>query len=491
MMLKGQAAELINRVGKHQNELDEEFRMAFMFRAQAALGSIARVELKKGSLKIRKMDDNLQPNKSFGFSKTKRYIEGGDWKERHCVLKGSKLFMYRKADDNSHTQYIDLKGGVTELELFEVYGRYAFRVESKLFHKDGKDIQDLRPFIFVSALDPSTNSLEAMKRDVDDWHYMFKYAIENSELQAKQPQRGSLTATMATQKKGKTASSSLKALRDKRAHELRRKKNPSVDDEALQTKSPCSSADETSDSLNPSTALLQMPGSPKEGPGSTFDENGLLIDTSMKFINGEMKCADWYSTLPSGRMDPKVDRLALISTLTESNRVAAVSALESDLEILTEEDDNAVDSRLLLRIHGCAGLINTNTHGVSNPYCKIVFDAVSIETKTCGDNTVSPELKRDLALPVSIAQWDRSSLRIEVWSREPFVTDDFLGQVVLPLKDMVPNNWDENAVIDPSQIVNLPLCARFEDEVVRGSLQVSYFAQKYTSSHFMFLTFIK
>jgi hypothetical protein len=98
---------------------------------------------------------------------------------------------------------------------------------------------------------------------------------------------------------------------------------------------------------------------------------------------------------------------------------------------------------------------------------------VSIETKTCGDNTVSPELKRDLALPASIAQWDRSSLRIEVWSREPYVTDDFLGQVVLPLKDMVPADWDENAVIAPNQIVTLPLCARFDEEVVRGSLQVS------------------
>ena len=61
-----------------------------------------------------------------------------------------------------------------------------------------------------------------------------------------------------------------------------------------------------------------------------------------------------------------------------------------------------------------------------------------VETRCCGDTTTSPEWRKDVELPVSVAQWGRSSLKLQVWNREAFVTDDFLGQVVLPLKDLLP-----------------------------------------------------
>ena len=67
-------------------------------------------------------------------------------------------------------------------------------------------------------------------------------------------------------------------------------------------------------------------------------------------------------------------------------------------------------------------------------------------------------------LPVNIAQWGRSSLRVEVWNREPFITDDFLGQVTLPLKAMTPESWDEEAVIHREAMAPLPLTAKHECE---------------------------
>ena len=121
--------------------------------------------------------------------------EGGDWKERFCVLKGSKLFMYRKEADytangggesSNHTQAIDLLGGDTEIEPYEVYDRHAFRVEARNYQKDGKDVADSRPFIFSSALDPEKHQMEQLKRDVDDWHYFFKFAIEHTNMKALQ-----------------------------------------------------------------------------------------------------------------------------------------------------------------------------------------------------------------------------------------------------------------------------------------------------------------
>lgn len=61
-----------------------------------------------------------------------------------------------------------------------------------------------------------------------------------------------------------------------------------------------------------------------------------------------------------------------------------------------------------------------------------------VETRCCGDTTTSPEWRKDLALPVAVAQWSRSHLKMEVWNREAFLTDDFLGQVVVPLKNVLP-----------------------------------------------------
>lgn len=61
-----------------------------------------------------------------------------------------------------------------------------------------------------------------------------------------------------------------------------------------------------------------------------------------------------------------------------------------------------------------------------------------VESRCCGDTTASPEWRKTFHVPVAVAQWSRSHLKLEVWNREAFLTDDFLGHVVLPLKDMLP-----------------------------------------------------
>ena len=78
----------------------------------------------------------VEESESRGFlQQIKRNVEGGDWKVRWCVLKGSKVYMYRRQTDDNHTQLIELAGGATELEPFEVYGRDTFRVRGRLFRE--------------------------------------------------------------------------------------------------------------------------------------------------------------------------------------------------------------------------------------------------------------------------------------------------------------------------------------------------------------------
>ncbi len=73
-----------------------------------------------------------------------------------------------------------------------------------------------------------------------------------------------------------------------------------------------------------------------------------------------------------------------------------------------------MDSRLLVRVVGCGGLVNRAVHGVANPYCRVALDAAALATSAQGDTTTSPAWQRDFDLPADLAQWARSSLRLEV-----------------------------------------------------------------------------
>ena len=58
------------------------------------------------------------------------------------------------------------------------------------------------------------------------------------------------------------------------------------------------------------------------------------------------------------------------------------------------KDDNAVDSRLLVHIQGLSGLVNRSVHGVCNPYCRVVLDARTLDTRAHGDATTAPDFRK-------------------------------------------------------------------------------------------------
>jgi hypothetical protein len=75
--------------------------------------------------------------------------------------------------------------------------------------------------------------------------------------------------------------------------------------------------------------------------------------------------------------DAALQLAAMISANANAgSAAAAAAALTAEAaELVAEEDDDAVDSRLLLRVVGCQGLTNPWVHGVCNPFCRIVLDA--------------------------------------------------------------------------------------------------------------------
>jgi len=424
MCLKGQQQELRNRVKKHHDMLEEKSRMNFMLKAGAALRGMS--ELKKGYLRIRKIDD---PGRSM-FQPLKRYVEGGDWKERFCVLKGAKLFMYKRESDETHTQVLNLAGGTADLEPHGVYDRHTFRVEAQSYAKEGKTyVDEGRPFIFTSALDPDKIPDSELKRDIDDWHFMFKFAVENSSLQTAQARAtalpGSLNGVAAgvgggigsaasssssggggAAGGGSARPASLKVLRQERSQELRKNKASAGFEPGSPNQLGVNGASSSSQRRigAAAAAAAASAAAASVAAASAGTTSGLAPGLAQAVVNtteGNGHNGGILAVKGRGLLDGPDAALELAAMIAEnmethahsnvsgnsgnndadgdgssnSNSGLSAEATAEDTELATEEDDDAVDSRLLLRVLGCQGLTNPNVHGVCNPFCRIVLDA--------------------------------------------------------------------------------------------------------------------
>jgi len=428
MCLKGQQQELRNRVKKHHDMLDEQSRMNFMLKARAALGETS--ELKKGLLRIRKIDD---PGRSM-FQPLKRYVEGGDWKERFCKLQGGKLFMYKRESDEAHTQVLNLAGGVVELEPHGVYDRHTFRVEVPSYTKEKKEyVDEGRPFIFSSALDPDKTPDSELMRDVDDWHFMFKFALESSSLKTAQARKSALPGSVSGSgllgnggssvggaASGSSSSSaggggsgrpaSLKVLMNERSQELRKNKasagfEPGSANQLGANGAKASSSQRRIGAAAAATAAAAAAAAasvtgadagaaaPGLAPGlaetvATTTEGGgvnggILAVKGRGLLDGPDAAAELAAMIAENMDNHHHSSLSekgdgsngSNGRSSKSSSGLSAEATAEDTELATEEDDDAVDSRLLLRVQGCQGLTNPNVHGYCNPFCRVVLDA--------------------------------------------------------------------------------------------------------------------
>ena len=103
MMCKSQAEELRLRVLKYVSAIEVRQRMMYMEKIGGAMGN--EIELKTGMLKIRKVEvGHHQGSRRAMLQGAKRLLEGGDWKERWCVLRGRRLLMFKKQTEDTPTQ---------------------------------------------------------------------------------------------------------------------------------------------------------------------------------------------------------------------------------------------------------------------------------------------------------------------------------------------------------------------------------------------------
>ena len=113
-----------------------------------------------------------------------------------------------------------------------------------------------------------------------------------------------------------------------------------------------------------------------------------------------------------------------------------------------------------------------SVNGVCNPYITATLDTEVRETTTAGDTTLTPRWSTDCEIPVDIQQWSRSVLRVQVWNRDTFVTDDFLGEASMPLADLTPELWDEDATMTKEHMGWCSLQPRHEFEEICGEIEI-------------------
>lgn len=207
--------ELINiRMLKEQKEkvralvlkwrADVEARQRKLFMAKAMPGNMAAMgALKTGLLEIQK-----KVTSNFLKLHIKRKIQGGDWKQRMCVLNASSsssacnVSLYRdmnhyRTSPSTPTQVIFLQGAFAQIEPDYVKHEkeFVFRLDAQQYLKEKNSQEENRSFLFAGL---ST-------ADITDWVYMIKYAIELAQSgpaaaveDADGPERVALAAYKAT-----------------------------------------------------------------------------------------------------------------------------------------------------------------------------------------------------------------------------------------------------------------------------------------------------
>jgi hypothetical protein len=199
---------------------------------------------------------------------------------------------------------------------------------------------------------------------VDDWHFMFKFAVENSSLLSAQARASALPGSSSGLlgsggggsgggSGGSARPASLKVLRLARSQELRKHKLHGSEPGSRGLAAAGALA-RLAPGLGDAAAAAAAVGSSAAGCAAHGKGRGVLDGP-----------------------DAALQLAAMISANAHAgSAAAAAAALTAEAaELVAEEDDDAVDSRLLLRVVGCQGLTNPWVHGVCNPFCRIVLDA--------------------------------------------------------------------------------------------------------------------
>eukprot|EP00752_Nemacystus_decipiens_P003083 g2855.t2 len=137
-----------------------------------------------------------------------------------------------------------------------------------------------------------------------------------------------------------------------------------------------------------------------------------------------------------------------------------------------DEDKDDVDSTLMVRVEGADELILEENYGKVYPYCLVDLDDQNRRTSSVQCASVSPSWQEDLTFDVSVQQWILSNLRVQVWHKDLFLTDDFLGHVTIPLTDVAVQKWDDDVDAPAPELKWYNLESRGRTKRATGRLQL-------------------
>ena len=140
------------------------------------------------------------------------------------------------------------------------------------------------------------------------------------------------------------------------------------------------------------------------------------------------------------------------------------------VEFLFEEDkkqDSALHV-LLLSIHSAKDLAKTDMFGKSDPYVEVFLNDELVAVTKVVKKTLNPKFEEEFEIHVPAAPEASDELRLVVLDKDLIGSDDFLGQVVFPcknIKTMKPSSFDlEKSSSIPAK----------KQKHVKGSIQASF-----------------
>jgi len=279
---------------------------------------------------------------SFLTMKVKRKIQqGGEWKDRFCILKPQGMYMYKEQDDTTPTQIIWLKGASAEIEKRSQDAfneKWVFRVEASRWEKNGKQFDIRRTFVFAAT----------SKTNMDNWVYMTRYVIESIESKGGE---GGIGECSGGGRGGEVLGAGVNKVRSKR--DISEKKGRRA--------------------------------------------RSYFISPAMNF----------------NKDDPET--------------------LEGEGEL-----------SLIVAMKRGACLINNEVFGTSNPYGLLLVEDLHCRTEAAKLASVDPEWNENFVFPIEMKQWaNRTELELQIWNRDVYLSDDFLGFSKIDIGDLDLEAWRE------------------------------------------------
>ncbi|CAM9218617.1 unnamed protein product [Chrysoparadoxa australica] len=140
-----------------------------------------------------------------------------------------------------------------------------------------------------------------------------------------------------------------------------------------------------------------------------------------------------------------------------------------------EQDLQSTGSMLVVKVECGEDIMVKDIYGSTYPFCVLELDDQKRQTRCIQNLSLEPAWGEEVRFPISMQQWLRSGLRVSVWNHDLFLTDDFLGRAVYPLKALQVHEWTGSAKDDEenAELIWLDLLPKMPGEKAVGRVLLS------------------